>query len=199
MIKKVLISFLTILAFGLSIYMYITDVKIDNTQYGKKEVILFVIPFTMVLLNSNHYLLSRMKVQGFSRFEKGINTIFFTVSIMLFLLHVGLVLLSIGKEINLLLFVPIIVGFVLIVTANTLPRFKIESGTSTSRFTTISEETWNRLIRPISYPLFIGGILILLCVFLPGYKMFVGFFTILLLTILISIFRSYKVFQSIQK
>ncbi|TQR20304.1 hypothetical protein [Psychrobacillus vulpis] len=199
MIKKVLISFLTIFAFGLSFYTYVTVMSIDSTQYGETEVILFVIPFTMLLLNGNLYLLLRLKIKGFPRFEKGLNTIFLSLSILLFVLHIGLVLLSIGREVNLLLLVPIIIGVVLIITANTLPRFKVELSTSSSPLTNISEETWNRLIRPISYPLFIGGILILLCVFLPGSLMLVAFFTILLSTILVSIFRSYKILHSAQK
>jgi small neutral amino acid transporter SnatA (MarC family) len=197
MIKKISIALLTILSISVSIYLYALNITFDEAKYGTSEVTIFSIPFTMVIVNSNFFILSKiLKKQDFySRFKKGLDSIFLSLSIILFLLHCGLLLKTTGTEINLHLFIPISVGIVLITTANTLPRFQLELDENSPQ-TKSTNQIWNIVIRPFSLPLFIGGSVMLFCVFLPGITMFIGFFTILLCTLLVSIFRSYKAYQS---
>jgi hypothetical protein len=108
--------------------------------------------------------------------------------------HFGLILVATGTEVNLLHLIPISVGIVLITAANTLPRFKLELNKTSSELTQSTHQVWNIVLHPFSLPLFIGGLVMLICAFLPETLMFVGFFSILLCTLLVSIFLSYKAY-----
>ena len=197
MLKKVCIGLLIILSFGVSIYLYNTTMAFEETRYGNTEVLLFSIPFTMCLVNSSLlYLPKLVKSQGsFSRYKKGIESIFLSISIILFMLHSSLILIATGSDVNLLLLIPLSVGIVLITTANTLPRFKLEINKTSSELSQSSHNVWNIVVRTFSLPLFIGGLVMLLCVFLPENLILIGFFSILLCTLLLSIFLSYKAYQ----
>ncbi|PLR85804.1 MULTISPECIES: hypothetical protein [Bacillus] len=198
MIKKISICVLTILSFIVSIYFYAANFTFDEARYGPSEVILYVIPFTMVMVNSNLFILPKLiKQQGsYSRFINGLENIFLSLSMILFMLHSGLLLVSTGTEVNLLLLIPISVGIVLITTANTLPRFQLELDGNSSPLTKSTSHVWNVVVRPFSFPLFVGGTLMLFSVFLPGALMLIGFFTILLCTLFASIFRAYRAYQT---
>ncbi|MFA1819330.1 hypothetical protein ACDX78_03830 [Virgibacillus oceani] len=193
--KIMSIVLLTVLAFAVSIYLAVSEIVIEETQYGAREVVLFSIPLTMLLVNSNLFIIPKLiqKKGSYDRLKKGFESIFLSISIILFLLHGGLLFVSTGTEINLLLFVPLSVGLVLITTANTLPRFQIDLDEDTSPQTS---KLWNTVIRPFSLPLFIGGILMLFSILLPEPLMMIVFFTILFLTILASVVRSYRAYQS---
>ncbi|WP_338754529.1 hypothetical protein [Bacillus sp. FJAT-52991] len=196
MIKKICISFLIFLSFGVSMYLYATNVVFEETRYGITEVILFSIPLTMCLVNSSLFILPKQFQGSYSRYKKGIESIFLSITMILFMLHFGLILAATGTGVNLLLLIPISVGMVLITTANTLPRFQLELNKTSSELTRSTHQIWNIVARPFSLPLFIGGLLLLLCVFLPDTLMFVGFFSILLCILLVSTFLSYKAYQS---
>jgi hypothetical protein len=197
-IKKITIVCITILSFIVSLYFYSLDLTFDQKIYGTREIILLSIPFTMVLINSNLFILPKiLKLKNFnSRFNNGIDSIFLSLSVILFFLHCGLLLGTTGTEINLVLFIPICVGIVLITTANTLPRFQLEIEESSNALSKTTNQIWNIVIRPFSFPLYFGGIFMIFCVFLPGPLMFIGFFTILVSTLLFSIMRGYRAYQT---
>jgi uncharacterized membrane protein len=195
MIKKFCIGFFIFLSFGVSIYLYATNIAFEETRYGMKEVILFIIPFTMCLVNSGLFIFPKQFQSSYSRYKNGIESIFLSITIILFILHFGLILIATGAKVNPLLLIPISVGIVLITTANTLPRFQLELNKASSELTQSTHQVWNIIVRPFSLPLFVGGIVLLLCVFLPDTLMFVGFFFILLCTLFVSILLSYKAYQ----
>lgn len=196
MINKIFISVLTLFSFGISLFIFATK-PVENTIYGPKEVILFSIPLTMIIVNSNLLILPKLikSQESYIRFKKGFENIFLALSLLLTILHVGLILSVTGMEINLILLVPLIVGIVLITTANTLPRFQLEMQTS-SELTKSTHQVWNIVIRPFSFPLIIGGLVMLFCVLLPEHLILSGFLTVLFCTLLISAllsFRAYKI------
>jgi hypothetical protein len=196
--RKLIISSLTIFTLGLSIYLlFFTDIKVVEPKYGTNEVILLTIPLAMVLLNIQLFVLPRSIKQRdiYTRFKKGIDDIFLSLTVILFILHFGLLLVAMGTEYDLLRLVPILVGTVLITTANTLPRFQLDILESFSPFKNSTNQVWNLILRPFSYPLFVGGLLILLCGLLHGSFMWISFFTILIITLLVSIFRAYKAYK----
>lgn len=197
MMKKVLVVVLTILSLGSSLYLYAANLPLEEGRFGNTGVLLLSIPFTMILVNSNLLVLPKLiNVQSsYSRYKKGIESIFLSISIILTLLHTGLLLLLIGKDVNLLLLVPVTVGIVLITTANTLPRFKLDNRKTPS--TTLPQhDIWNIIIRPFALPLFLGGLVMILCVFLPGNLMLIGFFSILAITLFLSLFFSYRAYRA---
>nr|WP_304216420.1 hypothetical protein [Fredinandcohnia onubensis] len=195
MINKIFIVVLTLFSFGISIFIFSTN-PVENTIYGPPEVILFSIPITMIIVNSNLLILPKLikSQESYFRFKKGFENIFLALSLLLTILHVGLVLSVTGLEINLILLVPLIVGIVLITTANTLPRFQLELQTS-SELTKSTHQVWNIVARPFSFPLIIGGLVMLFCVLLPEHLILSGFLTVLFCTLLISIFLSFRAYK----
>ncbi|WP_191562463.1 hypothetical protein [Metabacillus idriensis] len=196
MLKKLGIVFLTVLSCGLSVYLFVSNVKMDETKYGSSEVILFSIPLTLILIYVHLITLPIIiKHHNYSRYKKGIDSIFLSLTVILFTLHIGLLLVSTGTDFELLRIIPISLGIVLITTANTLPRFQLDIAEDSPSLITASNKFWNILLRPISFPLYFWGGLMLLCVFLQGNQMFISFFAILFLTLIFSILRSYRAYQ----
>ncbi|MBP1969981.1 small neutral amino acid transporter SnatA (MarC family) [Virgibacillus natechei] len=196
MMKTVCIGFLVLLSFAVSVFLLFSNIAIE-TSYGATEVILFSVPFAMCVVNSNLIIIPKLISfqSSYTRYKKGIESIFLSVTIILFILHLGLILLVTGIEVNLLYLIPVSVGIVLITTANTLPRFQLDPN-KTKEYTKNSNQLWNIVIRPISLPLFIGGLIMLLCVFLPSNLMMTGFFLVLLCTLIVSFYMSYRANQS---
>lgn len=197
MIKKVCINFLIFLSFAISVYLFFSNTAAEESKYGATEVILFSVPFAMCIVNSNLIIIPKLTSfqSSYTRYKKGIESIFLSVTIILFIIHLGLILLVTGIEVNLLYLVPVSVGIVLITTANTLPRFRLILN-NTKEHTKSSNQLWNIVIRPFSLPLFIGGFTMLLCVFLPNNLMMIGFFFVLLCTLIVSFYMSYRAYQS---
>lgn len=196
MIKKIIIGFFIFLSFTVSINILNSDTATAEANNGSIAVLLFSIPFTMCLVNSNLMILPKILSShnsSYTRYKKGIENIFLSVTAILFILHIGLTLLVVGVKVNLLYLLPVCIGIVLITTANTLPRFQLELNNKKN-----ANEIWNIIIRPFSLPLFIGGGVMLLCVFLPINLLLIGFFLTLFSTLFASIFYSYKAYQSIK-
>lgn len=196
MIKKVCINFLIFLSIAISVYLYFSNTA-SESKYGATEVILFSVPFAMCLVNSNLIIIPKLISfqSSYTRYKKGIESIFLSVTIILFIIHLGLIQLVRGIEVNLLYLVPVSIGIVLITTANTLPRFRLDLNNS-KKNTENFNQLWNIVIRPFSLPLFIGGLTMLLCVFLPNNLMMIGFFFVLLCTVIVSFYLSYRAYQS---
>ncbi|MFB5089742.1 hypothetical protein PGC35_21630 [Psychrobacillus sp. PGGUH221] len=121
--KKFIMFILTTLSFGVSIYLFTSNITFDEERFGAKGVILFSIPLTLTLVNGSLFFFPIKKYSSYARIKRGLDSIFLSLSIILFLLHCGILFSTTRTEINLLLFIPISVGIVLITTANTLPRF----------------------------------------------------------------------------
>ena len=196
MIKKIIIGFFIFLSFTVSINVLNSNTATAEANNRSIAVLLFSIPFTMCLVNSNLMVLPKILSShngSYTRYKKGIENIFLSVTTILFILHIGLTLLVVGVKVNLLYLIPVCIGIVFITAANTLPRFQLELNNKNN-----ANEIWNIIIRPFSLPLFIGGGVMLLCVFLPINLLLIGFFLTLFSTLFISIFYSYKAYQSIK-
>jgi uncharacterized membrane protein len=195
--SKLFISFLTILAFGVSVYLYATSNGMKADAYGPAEVILFAIPITMMLVAIQLFTMPFLMKQGdtFSRFKKGIDHIFVSLTVILLILHTGLLLLASGTEFDLLRLLPILVGTVLITTANTLPRFQLNTTDKSTPSENSTQQFWNITLRPFAYPLFWGGIVMCLCVFLQGTFMLISFLAVLVITLLAAVSGGYRAYQ----
>jgi hypothetical protein len=195
--SKFFISFLTILTFAVSIYLYVNGSGIMDSAYGPEEVILFAVPSTMMLVAIQLFTMPVLLKQGdfFSRFKKGIDHIFVSLVLILLILHIGLLLLASGIEFDILRLLPILVGTVLMTTANTLPRFQLNTTDQPASQKNSTQQIWNTTLRPFAYPLFWGGIIMFLCVFLQGTFMLVSFFAVLGITLLTAVSRAYKAYQ----
>lgn len=198
MMKKSLIVLLILIAFGASIFFIGSDMEVVEEKYGKEEVIVWVLPLTLVLLNGNLLLLSRQKAlqHYYTRYKNGLESIFLSFTFLFFLFHIALLYTVSGNSFNLLTMVPLIVGFSLIATANTLPRFKLPEQSSHYVKGHSMNHSWNKIIRPASYPMVIGGLLMVASILLPEAMTLPVFFILLSLTLLSILCVSYKKIRS---
>ncbi|MBM7620947.1 hypothetical protein JOC95_002802 [Bacillus tianshenii] len=199
MIKKSLIVMLLLIAFGASFYFIGSDMQVVDERYGKEEVIVWVLPLTLVLMNGNLLLFSRQKAlqNYYARYKDGLESIFLSFTFLFFLFHIALLYTVSGNSFNLLTLVPLIVGFSLVATANTLPRFKLPEQSSRNEKVHSINQAWNKIIRPASYPMIIGGILMVASILLPEAMTLPVFFILLALTLISILIVSYKKVQSI--
>jgi hypothetical protein len=193
MVSKVMMVLFMILAYGTSLFFIGNKIQLDESTYGPSTVLLYSIPFTILLIITQLFLLPRVKglSKYYTRFKKGLNGIFLALTIFLFALHTSLLLLASGYKLNPLLLLPIGVGLILMLTGNSLPRFKLDI-TDTSTPNLSSHKTYNSILRPSSYSLFIGGFIMIFCVFLPEHLLLIGFFTILALTLGVAIVKGFQ-------
>ncbi|MGM0837893.1 MAG: hypothetical protein ACQEV7_17185 [Bacillota bacterium] len=196
--KKSLIVLLILISFGASIFFLGSDMQVLEERYGREEVIILVLPLTLVLLNSNLLLLSRQKAMQnyYARYKNGLESIFLSFTFLFFLFHIALLYTVSGNSFNLLIMVPLIVGFSLIATANTLPRFKLPEKSPHNVTVHSMNHYWNKIIRPASYPMIIGGLLMVASILLPEAMTLPAFFILLALTLLSILIVSYKKVQS---
>lgn len=203
MIRKISVWLIAVLAIGVSFYYYnelpnelpskFANLEGNPTQYAPKNIVLFIMPFTMII--SSLSLLStslfRKHSDVLKRFDKGIVNISLALNSVLFILHCTIIYISLGNQFNILLLLPIIVGIVFIITGNTLPRLQLKAFKNTNDIQQATYDLWNRVARTFSYALFFGGVLMLLSVFLPENLIILSFLIILFSTIIAAFLFSY--------
>ncbi|MEA3318697.1 MAG: hypothetical protein U9Q88_01635 [Bacillota bacterium] len=188
--KKLGMFLLVVVSFALSMYIMFW-VGLDASSEGT-VVTLFSIPFALGLVIISF--LAIPKQSGYERYRKGLESIFFVLILVLTTIHIGLVFYLMDSGFPIMMLVPIGVGLVLIATANTLPRFQLENPPSSSDHTRLTHNVWNKGLRPFSRPLFIGGLAMLLCAFLPNHLISIGFLTVLACTLIASLYLSLRLF-----
>jgi len=183
-VKKLGVFLLVVFSFAVSIYV----VSMDGLNVADQGTVvtLFSIPFAMGLVTISFMAIP--KQHTFERYQKGLESIFFVLILVLTIIHIGLVFYLMDSGFSIMMLVPIGVGLVLIATANTLPRFQLETPSASSEYTKSTHNVWNKGLRPFSRPLIIGGLVMLLCAFLPQHFILVGFLTVLACTLVTSVF-----------
>ncbi|WP_404349627.1 hypothetical protein LG311_03350 [Sutcliffiella horikoshii] len=173
-----------VVSFALSIYVMFWG-GLDASAEGT-VVTLFSIPFAMGLVIISFFAIPKQST--FERYQKGFESIFYVLILVLTIIHVGLVFYLMNSGFPIMMLVPIGVGLVLIATANTLPRFQLETPPASSEYTKSTHNVWNKGLRPFSRPLIIGGLSMLVCAFLPQHLILIGFLTVLACTLLTAVY-----------
>ncbi|ART75188.1 hypothetical protein B4U37_03630 [Sutcliffiella horikoshii] len=182
--KKLGMFMLVVVSFAVSIFVLFSG-GMDAAAEGM-VVTLFSIPFAMGLVIISF--LAIPKQSEFERYRKGLESIFFVLILVLTIIHSGLVFYLMDSGFPIMMLVPLGVGLVLIATANTLPRFQLETPPASSEYTQSTHNVWNKGLRPFSRPLIIGGLAMLLCTFLPQHLILIGFLTVLACTLLTAVY-----------
>jgi uncharacterized membrane protein len=201
-IKKISIWLFVALALGLSFYFYkelpskmpskFANFEGTPTEYTSKNLMLFIIPFAMIVSSLSLSAPSFMRKQGenFRRIEKILDSISIAVNIVLLVFHCGIIYSGLGNELNILHMLPLIVGIVFIVTGNLLPRVQVKD-TQNKPLQQAYYGMWHLVSRTFSYALFFGGLMMIFSVLLPQDLILAGFFVILALTLVSAFFFSY--------
>lgn len=174
--------------------------EIDNYG-GKYFIFLFpgIILFMILLAEFTQNV--DPKKSSYNKFKKEYYLIFLLVSILMLLIEIYTIAVSMDiKVFNINVLMPAAVGLMFAVIGNSMPKFKqnFYAGIKTS-WTLSDEEVWFKTHRFGGKIWFIGGILMILTVFLPNTLKIIIFFSIVLILVLAPIIYSYLIYKSKHK
>jgi uncharacterized membrane protein len=170
----------------------------DPSSQMDKNVILAVSIGNILLLYSLLWVLplwsERRGSRVFPRFQRNFISIWTALLFVMSGLHGALIAVSLGYNVDMLLFVPLGVGLVLAVTGNALPRFKEKMDTGLP-ITIEAAKIWNSVSMVFAKFLSAGAVLMMLCALLPYPWMLIIFFVVFGVTIAGALISSYVVYR----
>ncbi len=166
----------------------------EPSSYASKFSVIISFSIGIFTIYLSMLSVSRITHIKYKRFQKGINGIFFIIIFLLSVLYSGIIANGLNYNFNMLLLVPLCVGIALIVTGNEIQRFKAAEQ-NTVPLIAAHNELWNKVRHFVARALFIGGMLILPCMFFPEKLMLFIFLMILGLLIVTLLLGSYQIYK----
>jgi uncharacterized membrane protein len=170
--------------------------EIDNYG-GKNFIFLFPGIILFMILLAEFTQNADPKKSSYNKFKKEYYLIFLLVSILMLLIELYTIAVSMNvKVFNISILMPAAIGLMFAVIGNSMPKFKqnFYAGIKTS-WTLSDEEVWFKTHRFGGKIWFIGGILMMITVFLPNTLKIIIFFSIVLILVLAPIIYSYLIYK----
>ena len=137
------------------------------------------------------------KKASYKKFKKEYYLIFLLVSLLMLFIELYTIAVSLNMKVfNIKMLMPGAVGLMFVVIGNLMPKFKqnFYAGIRTS-WTLADEEVWFKTHRLGGKVWFIGGLLMILTVFMPNALKSIIFFGTVLALVLIPIIYSYVIYK----
>lgn len=166
----------------------------EPSSYSSKFGVIISFASSISIVYLTMLSVSRIIQSKYKRFQKGIDGIFLIVIFVLSTIYTGVMANGLQYNLNMLLFVPLVVGLSLIVTGNEVQRFKADVDTGIP-LKDAYNDLWNKVRHFVAKGLFAGGLLMLPCVFFPGKSILFIFLTILGILLATLIFGSYNIYR----
>lgn len=168
----------------------------NPSSFASKESVLISSVASVIIVYITMIILSRVMQSKsiYKRFQKSINDILMVVTLIVSAVYAGVIANGLGYEVNMLLLAPLGVGFAFIVIGNSIQRFKADTNTGIP-LSDGHSDLWNKIRRFFSRGLFVGGLLLIPCVFFPIKLMFVAFLIVLGLTVIVILLGSYIIYK----
>lgn len=156
--------------------------------FAPKIVGVSFVPVMMVLI----FLSSHYRKQSYQKFQSSMDAIWNTLMVALLVIHGLIIAYGYGYMVNMATAATLILGMLFITMGNFMPRFRHNYliGIRTP-WTLASEKVWKMTHKLASRVFFIGGLLIVLTVFLPSPAHFIVLLLIIAATILAAIWSSF--------
>ncbi len=214
MLKKnkwnILISSVIILLpilFGVIMWKDLPDIM--TTHFGAdgnadgfsgKAFAVFGLPCLLLLLHLVCLLFSLLDKKQAAQNPKALSMIFWIVPMISLVVNGTLYSVALGREVNIALIFPVLIGVPFILMGNYLPKIKQNRTFGIKLWWTLhNEENWNKTHRLGGKVMVAGGFLMLLSSFLPLSGIIITMFCVLILTIFISMLYSYLIYRQHQK
>ena len=171
-------------------------------RYGGAWTI-FLMPAVIVFLILSAEIARNLdpKKQAYQKFSKQYYGIHFIVSLLFIVLEIYIIAVSVGIEVlNINHLMPFVMGILFMALGNSMPKFKHNyfCGIRTC-YTIANEEVWFRTHRFAGKLWFVGGIAMMLTVFLPTNVIMIAFLVIVGVIAIIPVIYSYFVYQRIER
>jgi uncharacterized membrane protein len=138
------------------------------------------------------------KKNAYDKFNKQYYMIFFLVSLLMLVIELYTIAFSLNMKIfNINIIMPFAVGLLFAIIGNSMPKFKqnFYAGIRTS-WTLADDDVWFKTHRLGGKIWFIGGILMMISVFLPDVLKTIVFFTVVALIVVVPIIYSYIIYKN---
>lgn len=164
--------------------------------FSGKAFAVFGLPAILLALHLICLLFTSFDIKQKKQTSKAISMTFWIIPMLSLLVNGIMYCTAFGKEVNMTLFVPILVGVLLIFIGNYLPKIKQNRtlGIKVS-WTLKNEENWNKTHRFGGKVWVIGGFVMLLTVFLPAKAIVFVMFCVITLIVIIPIIYSYLIYK----
>jgi uncharacterized membrane protein len=204
--KKLWVLFVVTLLIALISYNYLPEIipihfdvsgNVDN--YGNR-IFIFLEPFIILFMIITAEVARNVdpKKNAYDKFNKQYYMIFFLVSLLMLVIELYTIAFSLNMKIfNINIIMPFAVGLLFAIIGNSMPKFKqnFYAGIRTS-WTLADDDVWFKTHRLGGKIWFIGGILMMISVFLPDVLKTIVFFTVVALIVLVPIIYSYIIYKN---
>ncbi len=168
--------------------------------FSSKAFAVFGLPFILLVLHFICLLFTMLDKKQKEQNPKALGVIFWIIPIISLLVNGIMYRAAFGKEIDLSLFVPMLLGIMLIFMGNYMPKVKQNStlGIKIS-WTLQNEENWNKTHRLCGKVWVICGFVLLLCALLPLKAFSVAVPCVIAAAVIIPTVYSYLIYRQHQK
>ncbi len=207
---KVIISSVIVLLpilFGIIMWKDLPDIM--TTHWGAdgnadgfsgKVFAVFGLPVILFALHLACLLFTALDKKQKEQNQKALGMIFWIIPAISLFTNGIMYRAAFGKEFDIAFFLPALLGVMFLFMGNYLPKVKQNStlGIKIS-WTLNNEENWNKTHRFAGKVWFVGGLIVLLCIFLPLTAMAWALVSVTVAMVLIPIVYSYRIYRQHQK
>lgn len=177
------------------------DIQGNADRYASKPLALFMLPVVMLavlILNKLAPIIDPRKA-NLKKNRGDIDTINFFLMLVLLAVHVLTIVYSLGYEFDMSIIAPLLAGAIFVVVGNYMPRFKhnYSFGLKTA-WTLASENVWRKANAISGRFFFVGGLIMILSLFLPRIWMLVVFFATLIICAVVPVLVSFLLYKKEQ-
>ena len=174
------------------------DGAADGT--GSKAFVVFFLPAILTALNVLCLLVTPLDKSNRQQNPKAMGIIFWIVPLLSWAVNGFIYSVSLGKTWSVELVLPLLFGALFLLIGNVMPKVTQNKTMGIKLFWTIyNEENWNKTHRLAGKLWVLGGVLCLLCAFLPTKAMFAAVLIITFAMVLTPVLYSYSIYRSHRK
>ena len=167
------------------------DINNNADGFASKDFTLFGLPMIMVALQTFGWIMSDLNKKGDKKI-KAIEVAKWFIPIVTIILYTIIVLVGLGKSINVGKVASIILGVLFILTGNYMPKMSYEEAKGNINPLPKTEASYKEMVRTLGYSFVIGGFLAITSILCEGKISLITIFGVCVVVFIESIYYSFK-------
>lgn len=167
------------------------DINNNADGFASKDFTLFGLPMIMVALQTFGWIMSDLNKKGDKKI-KAIEVAKWFIPIVTIIVYTIIVLVGLGKSINVGKVASIILGVLFILTGNYMPKMSYEEAKGNINPLPKTEASYKEMVRTLGYSLVIGGFLAITSILCEGKIPLITILGVCVVVFIESIYYSFK-------
>lgn len=167
------------------------DINNNADGFASKDFTLFGLPMIMVALQTFGWIMSDLNKKGDKKI-KAIEVAKWFIPIVTIIVYTIIVLVGLGKSINVGKVASIILGVLFILTGNYMPKMSYEEAKGNINPLPKTEASYKEMVRTLGYSFVIGGFLAITSILCEGKISLISIFGVCVVVFIESIYYSFK-------